>query len=211
MERFNLTIFNQKRVLIGLLISPISLFAFILIGAKIGSFIIGIILFFLSLYIVYYYCVGYLTIVINNDDLSFDWKKKKLFNFKNIEPIKISEITAIIIDNGEFIRKIETNKRTIKINSGKIKSEEALKLIQKLSTQISIENFNTIDSWDEWNKKGYLKIAYTINIVLMILATLLVTFFILTKGFHSKYLFVFLILIPQLYIYGQQMKSKLKK
>ena len=63
--------------------------------------------------------------------------------------------------------------------------------------------------WDEWADKGYIRTAYRINIVILLLATALVTFFIINKGFSTGHLFLLLLFIPQLYLYGQQMKQKI--
>jgi hypothetical protein len=66
-----------------------------------------------------------------------------------------------------------------------------------------------MDSWDEWADKGYLKTAYRINNVILILSTILilVSVFIIKRAFESMHLFFILLLIPQFVLYGRQMKK----
>lgn len=210
MQKFELTIFRRSRVLLGLFLTPVALIGLLIFGAELNNIFIGLFLFAVYLLTVYYFVVGHLTITIDNGQLKFNWTRKLIFNYDNIKPIDIADINTIVIDSGQLLRKIVTNDRTIKINNAKVQQKDALKFIYELGLMTKENNVREIDSWDEWTDKGYIKTAYRINTVILILATALVTFFIIKKGFNSRHLFLVFLFIPQLFLYGQQMKLKIK-
>ena len=210
MQKFELTIFRQSRVLLGLFLSLIALIGLLILSVGLISFFIGLILFAVFLFTVYYFVVGHLLISIENEQLTFNWRRKRIFNFDAIEPINIADIKTIVIDNEQFLRKIITTDRTIKINNAKVQQKDASKFIRQLVVLTKKNNVRKIDSWYEWVDKGYIKTAYRINTVILIVAIVIVTFFIITKGFNSRHLFLVLLSIPQLFLYRQQMKQKIK-
>jgi len=210
-QKFNLTIFRQSRVLFALFLFPVIFVSLILLGAKLNNFIIGILLFVVYLFVAYYYVVGYLTISIDNEQIKFSWNKKFIFNYTEINSIRISDINTVVIDNGQLIRKINTNLKTIKINNTKIQQKDASKFLSQLNILIEHNNIRVIDSWDEWYEKGYLKTAYRINTVILFLTAIIVTYTIITRGFKFNQLFMISLFFPQLFLYGKQMKYKLKQ
>jgi hypothetical protein len=210
MQKFELTIFRQSRVLIGLFLTPFTLIGLLILGAELNSILIGLLLFAFYLLTIYYFVVGHLTITIDNGQIKFNWTKKLIFNYENIQPININDINTIVIDSGQLLRKIVTKDRTIKINNAKVQQKDALKFIYKLGVLTKDNNVREIDSWDEWADKGYIKSAYRINTVILVLATALVTFAIFKNGFNYRHLFLVLLFMPQIFLYGQQMKQKIK-
>ncbi len=210
MQKFELTIFRQSRVLIGLFLTPFALIGLLILGAELNSILIGLLLFAFYLLTIYYFVVGHLTITVDNGQLKFNWTKKLIFNYDNIQPVNINDINTIVIDSGQLLRKIVTKDRTVKINNAKVQQKDALKFIYELGILTKENNVREIDSWDEWADKGYIKTAYRMNTVILVLATVLVTFAIFKTGFNSRHLFLVLLFIPQLFLYGQQMKQKLK-
>jgi len=210
MQTFELTSFRQSRVILGVFLTPVALIGLVILGAELNSIIIVLFLFAVYLSTVYYFVVGHLLITIDNGQLKFNWKRKLIFNYKDIEPIIIADIKTIVIDSGLVLRKIVTTDRTIKINNAKVQQKDAPKFIYELAVLTKGNNVREIDSWDEWADKGYIKTAYRINTVILVLATVLVTFFIIKKGFDSRHLFLVSLFIPQLFLYGQQMKQKIK-
>lgn len=210
MQKFELTIFRQSRVLIGLFLTPFALIGMLILGTELNSILIGLLLFAFYLLTIYYFVVGHLIITIDNAQLKFNWTKKLIFNYDNIPTVNINDINTIVIDSGQLLRKIVTKDRTIKINNAKVQQKDAIKFIYELGILTKENNVREIDSWDEWADKGYIKIAYRINTVILVLASGLVTFAIIKTGYNSRHLFLFLLFIPQLFLYGQQMKQKLK-
>jgi hypothetical protein len=93
----------------------------------------------------------------------------------------------------------------------KFQQKDAPKFIHKLAVLTKVNSVREIDSWDEWADKGYLKIAYGINTVVLVLTTVLVTVLIIRDGFDSRHLFLVLLFMPQLFLYGKQMKQKKMK
>ncbi len=210
MQKFELTIFRQSRVLLGVFLTPVALIGSLILGAELNNVFIGLILFAVYLLTVYYFVVGHLIIAIDNSELKFNWTRKLIFNYDNIEPINIADIKTIVIDNGQLLRKIITTDRTIKINNAKVQQKDAPEFIYELGVLTKENNVREIDSWDEWADKGYIKTAYRINTFLLLSTTVVVTSFIIMKGFNSRHLFLVLLFIPQLFLYGKQMKQKIK-
>jgi hypothetical protein len=210
LRTFKLTIFRQSRVLFGLFLLPIALIGFLLLGLQLGSFILGILFFVCYLFLYYYFTVGQLTISIDNEQLHFSWTKKIVFNYKEVESLNLADIKTIVIDNGQFLRKLITADKTVYINTTKVKPFDNFKLIYFLQAFARKNNVRVINSWREWADKGYLKTAYRINFAVIIIALVIVAFFIARKGFSSGQLLFFLLFIPQLILYGQQMKLEIK-
>jgi hypothetical protein len=209
MEKFEITVFRQSRVLLGLFLTVLAFMGCIILSAELKNPLVGLLVFVIFLLIVCYFVVGNLTICIDNEELKFNWRKKLLFNYKDIEPINLSEIKKLVIDNGIFLRKIKTIDKTIRINNAKILYKDAGRLISRLRTLTKVNHVRIIDSWDEWKEKGFIRIAYTINSTILVLAFLVVTVFIVFKGFDSRQLLIVLLIAPQLYLYGRQMKEKI--
>ena len=211
MKEFNLTIFRETRVYISLGILPIWLIGSIVLAAELNSFIWVIILLITYIFLAYYYFVGHLTVIVENDELQFEWNKKFLFNYKNIEQIKFSEIKAIIIDENKCLRKIITNNKTVSINTGKIFTKDSAKFISYLMSISNEYNIQRLDSWDVVAEKGYLKLFYWISIVVCILAALAIIISIVIGKFSIKSSWLILFMIPQVIVATNQMRQKMKK
>ncbi|MDN3657219.1 hypothetical protein QWZ08_16335 [Ferruginibacter paludis] len=210
MQTFKLTIFRQSRVLFGLFLLPFAFTGLLLLGLELGSFIWGLLLFVFYLLVYYYFTVGQLTISIDNERLHFSWTKKIVFNYKEVADVNLADIKTIVIDNGQFLRKLITDGKTVYLNTTKVKPQDNFKLIGFLQAFSKNNNVRVINSWREWADKGYLKTAYRINIAVIAIAFVNVAIFIARKGFSSGQLFIFLLFIPQLILYGQQMKLEIK-
>ena len=211
METYNITIFRQSRTLFGLFTIPIVLIGSLLAGVEFKITTIPIVICVLYIYMMYYLVIGHLTIIFDDNELSFTWRKKLFFNYKPINPIRIDDIRVIVLDDGKFLRKIKTSKEIIFINNSKIGSRESNRFIYALRNYIKTRDVEIIDSWDDFERSGYLTIAYRINSLILISTILIVIFFIIIKGFKSGFLLVLLLFIPQMLLYKQQMKSKLKR
>jgi hypothetical protein len=210
MQKFELTIFRQSRVIIGIFLTPIALIGLLFLGIKFNSILLVLLIFAVYLFALYYFIVGHLKIIVDHEQLKFTWTKKLIFNYDDINPINIADIKTIVIDNGQFLRKIITSDRTIRINNTKVQQEKAAQFIYALSILTKENNVRYIDSWDVMSDKGYIKIAYRINTIVLVLATVLVLYAIITKGFNPRYLFMAMLIIPILLLYGRQMKQKIK-
>ncbi|ASK32524.1 hypothetical protein CEY12_21620 [Chryseobacterium sp. T16E-39] len=210
MQEYNITIFRQSRALLSLFLSPILFIISLFIGGEVNSFIITILLFIVGLMIMYYFVIGNLKIIIRSDDeMFFEWEKKFIFNFKSMVPIKISDIKTIVLDEDQFLRKIKTDTITIYINNSKIKQKDADKFIDKLKGEVNKYNIRIIDSWDEFDEKGYIRLAYKINSFVLIVSIIVIIIFTILKGFNPFAFSVLLLFIPQILLYRKQMKSKI--
>ena len=211
MQPYKLTIFRQSRVLFGLFLLPFAFIGLLLLGFQIGIFILGLFFFVIYLLLYYYFTVGHLTISIKNEHLHFTWKKKVVFNYKQVDDLPLANIRTIVIDNGRFLRKLIMDNKTVFINTTKVNPNDNLKLIHFLQTFAKNNNIRVINSWRNWVDNGYLKTAYRINIASIVIAFIIVCLFIARKGFSSWQLSVFLLFIPQLFLYGQQMNLEMKE
>jgi hypothetical protein len=210
MQEYNITVFRQSRILLSLFLAPIIFLVSIFIGAETNSFIFLILFLVISLYLLYYFIVGNLRITIKNEDeLFFEWKKKIVFNYKTIKPIKISKIKTIVLDEEKLLRKIKTDDITIYINNSKINSKQADEFIDRLKHDIKKYDIRVIDSWDEFSEKGYLKIAYRISSSLLVISIVLAIIFTIIKGFKPALLSILVLFIPQIILYKKQMKDKI--
>ena len=210
MRKFDLTILRETRVYLGLALIPVGLLGSVVLGSEMGGFIFVIILIILYFFLIGYFALGHLTIILDNDELRFQWTKKYFFNFKEIDSVKLSDINSIIIDKGQFIRKIKTSNRTIYINNSKIKPKDAHKFLYNLSVATKNYNIQNMDSWDEWAEKGYLKIAYWVNTIILV-AVGIIMLIAISRGVFTRHFFWVLFLLPQQFYLGQQMKQKLDK
>lgn len=211
MEHYNITIFRQSRILLSLFLLPVFFLAAIFIGAEINSFVIPIIFMVLVLFLMYYFVIGKMEIMIDDSGkLVFKWKKKILFNFKRIDPVKIAEIETIVLDDRILLKKIKTNAKVIHINNAKIASNDIELLIRRLKIEAEKYDIEIIDSWDEIAKAGYLKIAYNLSTFILILSILSTVLLTVIKGFYPFSLSVLLLFIPQIILYKKQMREKMK-
>ena len=154
MEKYKITIFKQSRILLCLFLLPIFVILIIFISAEINSLLITIPLLSLMICLMYYFSVGNLEIIIeNNEEMIFEWKNKFIFNYKQIPLVKISDIQTIVVDRNQFIRKIKTHNRTVFINNSKIQSKDAEKFMLRLKNIAVKYDIKIINSWMEIAKK----------------------------------------------------------
>jgi hypothetical protein len=161
------------------------------------------------------YCVG--TLIVNHSEnrLIFKWTQKPLLDFRKLPEIDISRIYKIVIDQNQIIRKIHTDSDKIRLNTlrdNKIFKDDSIQFL-KLIDAIKKDNHSIrfLDSWDEWNEKGYLKIAYWINTGIISIGTLSFIIAWILIGFKSIHMIYLIFLIPQLFLYQMTMKSKMNK
>jgi hypothetical protein len=214
MQKFQLIIFHQIRILVSGVCFVISFpLLFICLTAidSIGMKIIFIVLIlFLLIGILFYYSVGYLNIVTNENKFSFSWNRKLFFNYREIEKISISEITAIVIDNNESLRKIMIGDKEVDLLTANLFKNDSQKFINYLIELSGDQNIPIIDSFDAWKKKGVLRIAYIINSIVLIISVL----GIIIAGFFNTFSFKSFLFMPlvifQLLFWQQLMKNKMK-
>lgn len=211
MQKFNITIFNQFRVIIGLFLSPIALFLSVFIAIKTDVFILSIGTFILILFGFYYFAVGHLTVIFDAEEIIFEWKKKIIFNHRPPLKIEINTIEKVIIDEGKILRKIITKDSVIPINNVKLNSKENIEFINTIRKICTIYDVKIVNSWDAIQDKGYLSILYKINAVVIIIAIILVIIITILKGFNPKVLSIFFLFIPQMFLYKKQMRNSIKK
>ncbi|WP_338732028.1 hypothetical protein [Mangrovimonas cancribranchiae] len=215
MKSYELTIFNQSRVITVVFLFPVillgSLFAGLELMPKSYFWIVSIPMFAGLSGLIYYFAKGDLIVDFDDETLLFNWKKKLIFNYDAIEPIPVKDIKTVVIDQGELLRKIITSDREVKISNGKLLMKDSQKFIAFLRSSISQNGGRVIDSWDVWQEKGYLKWALKINTVIIISIVGIIVAFGVIKGFDKippASFFMLVFLLPQILLYQRQMKEK---
>ena len=211
MTEYRIKVIKQKRLLISILLVSIILPFCFLIPTQFELIIWKITVPILTVGILgillFYFTVGDLRITLENRKLDFHWERKPILNFKEYNSIGIDKITTIIVEQGIFLRKLKTKDSVIELGGIKSKNTDSLKLLKVLQAETSVK---PKDSWDVWKERGWLTIAYRINLFILIIAFGIVITFIILKGFDSKLLLFIPLCLSQLIFSHLQMKSKLK-
>ena len=207
-QTFELTITNQKRVIIALLLFPFVIFGVLFISSKFNTGI-GFLSFLVSMFFIYYFVISKLNISIENDTISFKWKKKLFFNYDDIQNLNESDIEKVIVDNGKKIRKIVTKDRIINLSTSKIKSKDAYKLISYFNQKSTTQNIEIKDSWENINPKR-LKIIYAITWFVIVASILILILTSIIKGFKPN-MFYIIGIVPMLFLYLQRIKNVIEK
>lgn len=210
MKTFELTIIKESRALIAVFTSPLIAIATIIIKLKLDSFILAGLSLLIILYLVYYFLASDLTVTIDEGVINFEWTNKLFFNYQPIPPVAESDIEKVVVDKGEFLRKIITADRIIKLGTNKIWTKDSKQLISYFELQSKVSKLKIVDSWETIPKKRLL-LFQRLNGIILVLAVGFFIFLLLFKGFQPKMLFLFLFCIPQVVSYGQQMKDAIKK
>jgi hypothetical protein len=207
-QTFELTITNQKRVIASLFSLPLILITAIIITSE-SNFIFGILSVVFFLFMIWYFVIGNLTVLIENETIYFHWRKKIIFNYRHIKSLKECDIEKVIIDNEQFLRKIIAPNRIINLSTSKINPKDSYRLISYFNQKSQTENIVIKNSWGNISQK-WLKTFYIVNWIVIVTVILIIVFVIFFKGFKPKMLLI-LTMIPILIIYGKQIKDTIDK
>ncbi|QXP78762.1 MULTISPECIES: hypothetical protein [Winogradskyella] len=211
MTEYRIKVIKQKRLLISILLVSIILpFCFLtptLFELTIWKITVPILTIGILGILLFYFTCGHLKIKLENRKLDFNWEHKPILNFRKYKSIGIDEITSIIIEQGIYLRKLKTKDSEIELGGIKSKNADSLRLLNLLKKETSIK---PKDSWDVWKERGWLRTAYRINLLILIIAIGIVITFIILKGFDSKLLLFIPLVFSQLIFSHLQMKDKLK-
>jgi len=144
MQIFELTVFQTKRLVFGIIAFSISIPAIIFLTLKTDpsylKIIIRLMLLLIIIGLVYFFAFGKLILRFTNDRIDFEMKKRFSFDDKDIEPVNVSDIKTLIVDEGMFLRKIITDDRIININSGRPVKKEFILFIETLMENVESNN-----------------------------------------------------------------------
>ena len=214
MTEYKIKVVKQYRLLLSILIVAISLPCCLYLSSKVDESFYKIIIPTFTIgainTLLYFFSFCKLKILLKDRELTFEWERKLIFNFKKYESILIDDINKIIVEQGVIV-KIVTDTTGVEVGGFKTEfikynqtgSFELLKLLQKESF---IKQF---DSWDEWKELGWLNIAYKVNLAILIIGIGIVITFIVVKGFDSK-LFYLPLCLGQLIFSHFHLKNKIK-
>jgi len=176
MKHFHIKVFQQSRILPGIIFFPASCLVALYMGANTQSFVFGGAVALSSLLLWYYFAVGHLKVTLAENGLEFLWDKKLLFNYRPIKPISIADITAIVIQ-GDFLRKIVISERVQPLATMKFSGSDSLLLVRELR-RIAVENkIEVLDDWSAFAKKRsnvvFYRVMTVIKVALLLVALIL--------------------------------------
>lgn len=183
---YKLHVIRQNRVLICLIFIVISLICsfWLIMNLETTFFKIVLPIFILpSVSILSIYSTfSKLFVQIENGQVHFHWGKKLACQFSSVKSIHLDDIRYLIIEtnphNLEFLRAIVTDKNKIILGVGKYWRYDIDPFITFLKQNSKAE---VIDSWDEINNRGWLKMTYYITGMLICGATLLMVYILITQ------------------------------
>jgi len=155
---------------------------------------------------IYQFIFGKLTLKFSNNRLDFEWKKRFLFDHKDIKYINAHEITTIIVDNGVFLRKIITKDGIIEINNTKPVNREFKSLLNKLCQIVKKSNGRVVDSDQFELEKGYRDSSFLIFITLLSFSV-----FFISRLWQFISFYSLVILLLPIYGYLHHVKIRVRK
>lgn len=215
MKKFKIKVIRQNRVLIAIFILAVSLPLCLLLATKLEpdflKIIVPILILAVISVLVYYFSLGNLTITLQERKLNFHWEEKPIFNFNKSESILIDDITKIIVESG-ILTKIKTKDTTIEvggINSPYFKTDyqDSIKLLKLIT---SATNIKPTESWEVWKERGWLTLAYRINLFILFLLISILILYISLNGYESRLIWFTPLILAQLIISHFHMKDILK-
>ena len=129
-----------------------------------------------------------------------------LFERKDIEPVSISDIKTLVIDEERFLRKIITVDRIIEINNGKSKKNDFHLFLKKLILIVEDNNGRVIDSKQYSSEKGHDDLSYHLTIILLGASLFLIS----RLWDYIEFYSLFLILFP-IFAYWRHINLRIKK
>ncbi|MEQ9307441.1 MAG: hypothetical protein RJQ14_26240, partial [Marinoscillum sp.] len=166
MSQFQVTVVNQGRSIAAILFFSFSILFGIYLAIVIEPILLKILTPIAAIALInmtsIYLTVSVLTIRTDGNNLSFEWSKKLILNFKPIEKLGLQEIRTLVIntipgEQKEHLLSIRTDDRKIKISTPKYWRKDADAFIQYLKDN---SNAEIKDSWDMLKEKGMLGIPY---------------------------------------------------
>jgi len=210
MNEFELLVNRQYRVVIGILAFGVSMPGLLVLARKIDTpnmkILIPLLLLLLLFYLLYKFVSGKLIIKYWNNKLDFEWRRRILFERKDIEPVSISDIKTLVIDEERFLRKIITVDRIIEINNGKSKKNDFHLFLKKLILIVEDNNGRVIDSKQYSSEKGYDDFSFHLTIMLFAASI----FFISRLWDYIEFYSLFLLLFP-IFAYWRHINLRIKK
>ncbi|MFC0878916.1 hypothetical protein ACE01N_20145 [Saccharicrinis sp. FJH2] len=210
MQRFELTINKTSRLFMGIIIIGISCPGLVILSSKLDNtfqkIIIPISILILLLGFVHQLAFAKLILTVSNDTLSFQWKKRFLFNSKEISPVKILDIKKLVFGKGSTLNKIITRDRVIEINTIKPIKKDFQNFIDYLIKTV-INNKGQIMNIDEYaTEQGYNDLSFKIFVMLFAFSIFLISRLWGLIEFYS----LLLLLIP-FFAYVIHVKQRIRK
>ncbi len=207
-EKYYLKVLRISRLLIGILV--IGIIAPSLYPPFHGIFMIEndyVILALIGLIVLatYYLTFGKICFSYIDDEIQIDWIRKIPFE-KDLENIKIKDVTVLVIDNEKILRLIFTKNRKIVIQQRPISNSKYHLLLKKIIERVE-ENGGSVITYKKYLKiKGFYDLSFEASWLLLIAAIVVIS---RTWMFFKWYSLITLI-IP-LFAYYRHLKKRIKR
>jgi len=210
MKRFEFRVYQPVRLFIGIISLGISVPGLLFMGSNPETsnlkILILIMLFLLIVRLVYFTAFGKLILLFSQNRIDFEWKKRFLFEKRDIESVNFKDINTLIVDNGVFLRKIITKDRVIDINIGKPIPKDFWIPLEFLIHTVEANNGRVIDSNQNLREKGYYDASFRLTIILLALSIFLIS----RLWFLIEFQTLWLLFLP-LIAYLKHVKMRINK
>lgn len=210
MHRFELTVNKTSRTFMGILILSLSIPGLLILSTKLDNSIskifVPFFLLILLIRLIYWMAFAKIILVYSDNILSFEWKKRFPFDNSDISPIKIPDITRLVVDKGIFIKKIISKDRLIVINNGKPIEADFRIFVNNLIDKVENNKGQVIDSDQYATEQGYNDSSFKIFLAFFALSIFLISRLWSLIEFYT----LFLLLFP-LIAYIVHVKMRIRK
>lgn len=210
MQKFKLRITKKSRITVGILLFSVILPFLLTPGLREllpnYGFLLPMFIFTLVIIFIYQFAIGKVILTLSNDRIEIEWIKRYLFDNQRIEPINISDIKAIIIDNDEFLRKIITNDSVVEINNIKPVTNEFKLFVKKLREKVRGNNGRVLNSDQFATENGFKDSSFYIFI-----ASLSISIFLISRLWALISFYSLLLLLLPMFGYINHVRQRVKK
>ena len=113
-----------------------------------------------------YFSTAKLKLTIDRNSIYFDWIRPFVFSNSRIDPINITEIKTLVIDDDKLSR-IITKDRNIVINNIRPLNKEFQTYLDQLAQTVIENGGKIINSPYIWKAKGYYDLSFKITMILL--------------------------------------------
>jgi hypothetical protein len=210
MKEFEISVYRPSRILFGIVFVGISFTGSLFISLK-QDFLFVKILFplvaiLITMLFFYWFSIGKLILGSKNGILHFNWKRKIPFYNIQYESIKISDINAMVLDTGYFLKVIFVNNKKIEINSGKPLKDRSKKFIASIVQQVKKNKGQIIDNEKYRDLKGYNDYTF-----ILVIASIAFTVFFIPRFWNNIEVYTLLSLMLPFIFYFIHLRRRIKK
>ena len=159
----------------------------------------------LIIFATYFLTFGKISFSYVNDEIQIDWIRKIPFE-KDLENIKIKDVTVLVIDNEKILKLIFTKNKKIVIQQTPISNSKYHLTLKKIIKQVE-ENGGSVINYKRYLKiKGFDDLSFQASWMLLIAAIVVID----RTWFYFKWYSLITLTIP-LIAYYRHLKKRIKR